>query len=781
MRLYPDARVAGFLADGWWSGQTWLDLLAGHVRDRPDTVSLVDPANRAELFGGQPRRLTWRDVDAEVTALARALHRSGVRADDVVGVQLPNCVELAVAYLAVARLGAITCAFPVQYAEHELTQMGTMAGLRALVTTERVGRSRLAEQAARLDLPSLSVVLSWGVELPAGVRPLDRELAGEDGDAAYRDYVAALELHPNDCVTLCWTSGTEGVPKGVPRAHGDWQAIALGTISTPRLTPDDVLLNPFPMVNAGGMAGMFLPWLMLGARLVQHHPFDLEVFLAQIEDERVTYTCAPPAVLNTLVASPEALAAHDISSLRAVGSGSAPLSAWMIEAWERDRGVEVLNLFGSNEGLCLFGCPDTVPDPADRGRLFPQPLPARRPGDRRGHHRAGTPGRAAGVRPDDLRRLLGRRPATLRRAGLLLHRRRVRVRRRRRAPAGVPGPGQGPDQPRWLQGLGRRDRIAPPAAPAGRRGGPRRHPRRPPRRAHLRGRRAAGGRRSTDARLAARPPTGAARRPVQVARAARGGGRPPAQPGGEGAQARAARTPAPDPGSHRVTAPPVLRQVVLLAADLDDALRRARELLGLNPGVRDADGMAALGFEHEVLAIEETFVEIVHPLAADSPAGRVLARRGECGFMVALQVPSLDDVLVRAAAIGLAPVMHTTYEGNPISQWHPRDLGTLAELDEMRTAEWHLLPELAATGSTAVVDDVVAVEIEVPDPAGCAARWGALLGVPVDDGASALDLDGRRVEFRPGEGGLVAVRLAGRAARVDTLCGVRIEIMGTES
>ena len=45
----------------------------------------------------------------------------------------------------------------------------------------------------------------------------------------------------------------------------------------------------------------------------------------------------------------------------------------MIEAWERDRGVEVLNLFGSNEGLCLFGCPDTIPDPADRGRLFPRP------------------------------------------------------------------------------------------------------------------------------------------------------------------------------------------------------------------------------------------------------------------------------------------------------------------------------------------------------------------------------------------------------------------------
>jgi acyl-CoA synthetase (AMP-forming)/AMP-acid ligase II len=375
MRLYSDDAVAGFLRDGWWTGENWLDLFARHVEDWPNRVSLVDPANREAITGSPARRLTWAEADVEMRQLARSLYRAGIRKDDVVGVQLPNGVELAIAYLAVASLGAITCPFPVQYAQHELTQMGTMAGLRAFVTVERVNRTRLADQAARLigRVDGLTSVLAWGAELPEGVVRLDDDLPLADADAHYRAYVDSLVIHPNDCVTLCWTSGTEGIPKGVPRSHGDWQAIALGTISTPKLSADDVLLNPFPMVNAGGMAGMFLPWLVLGARLVQHHPFDLDVLLEQIETERVTYTCAPPAVLNTLVANPDVMAQHDLSSLRAVGSGSAPLSAWMIEAWERDRGVEVLNLFGSNEGLCLFGCPDTIPDPADRGRLFPRP------------------------------------------------------------------------------------------------------------------------------------------------------------------------------------------------------------------------------------------------------------------------------------------------------------------------------------------------------------------------------------------------------------------------
>ena len=375
MRLFPQDRVDEFIRDGWWSGKTWVDHFAAHVRETPDQISLVDPSNREAFTDGAPRRLSWAEADVQTHALARSLYRAGVRQGDVVGIQLPNTVELALAYIALASLGAIACPFPIQYAGHELTQMGTMAGIRTFLTVGRANKTRLAEQALGLVgvVPTLTTVLAFGADLPKQVVGLDADLAVDEQDSAFRSYVDGLTVHPNDCVTLCWTSGTEGVPKGVPRAHGDWEAIAQATISTPRLGRDDVLLNLFPMVNAGGMAGMFMPWLILGARLVQHHPFDLDVFLRQIESERVTYTCAPPAVLDNLVANSEVMYRHDLTSLRAVGSGSAPMSGWMIEGWERGHGVEVLNLFGSNEGLCLFGDPDTIPDPSDRGRLFPRP------------------------------------------------------------------------------------------------------------------------------------------------------------------------------------------------------------------------------------------------------------------------------------------------------------------------------------------------------------------------------------------------------------------------
>lgn len=227
---------------------------------------------------------------------------------------------------------------------------------------------------------------------------------------------------------------------------------------------------------------------------------------------------------------------------------------------------------------------------------------------------------------------------------------------------------------------------------------------------------------------------------------------------------------------------PALRQVVLLAGDLTAALAKTRAYLGLNPGIRDADSMAKLGFSHEVLAIDSTFVEIVAPLSADSSPGRLLARKGESGYMVVVQVDDVEAMLARAAAIGLKPIMHELFEGNPLTQWHPRDLGTLAEIDEMRSGEWHFCPELSDTGSTEVVADIVAVEIAVPDPAGYARRWATLLDLPLADGATTMRLGGREIAFVPddGRGGLVAVRLAGSdpaaPAREEVLCGVRFTV-----
>ena len=374
MRLHDEADVAEYLRNGWWVPDTWSTLLSARVAEAPDRLAVLDPGNRAQWLDGTPQRWTWRELDEQAGRLVTILYTAGIRAEDIVIVQLPNSVELVATYFALSRLGAIASPLPVQYREHEITQLGSLLGAAALITATRIGTRRSAERAVALRdrLPALGTIFAWGPGAPPTVIELDtaRPSAGETAAAA--GYCAQRAEHPNDCVTICWTSGTEGTPKAVPRAHGDWIAMAWGNVDGPQLTAADVLLNPFPMVNMAGLSGMMLAWLLSGSLLVQHHPFDLDTYLRQIEDERVTYTLAPPALLTRMLHQPEILARADISSLRILGSGSAPLSPSLLTGWRDQYGLEIINCFGSNEGLCLNGDPAIVPDAGDRARYFPR-------------------------------------------------------------------------------------------------------------------------------------------------------------------------------------------------------------------------------------------------------------------------------------------------------------------------------------------------------------------------------------------------------------------------
>ncbi|WP_327092295.1 acyl--CoA ligase [Nonomuraea sp. NBC_01738] len=334
-------RIARYTALGPWTGETIGQLLMAHVEARPDATAIIDPPNKAGLLDGPVKRLTWAGLHQEVERVAGALHAAGVGPGGVVAVQLPNSVELAVTYLAVLRLGAAVTPFPVQYREYELAQLLPLSGASLLVT----GRESRAPEGTR--------VLAW---------PGDLEKTEAGAAPAYR-------ADPADLVTICWTSGTETTPKGVPRCHYDWLAVEALCTAAPALTSDDVILNPFPMVNMAGIGGVFLPWLRSGATLVQHHPFDLPVYLGQISAENVTYTLAPPALLTMLLLKEVPVP----PSLTRIGSGSAPLPPSMVRGWQERHGIAIINFFGSNEGITLLSDPEHMPDPEVRARYFPRP------------------------------------------------------------------------------------------------------------------------------------------------------------------------------------------------------------------------------------------------------------------------------------------------------------------------------------------------------------------------------------------------------------------------
>jgi acyl-CoA synthetase (AMP-forming)/AMP-acid ligase II len=292
----------------------------------------------------------------------------------VVLVQLPNIAELAMVYLAAARIGAIVTPVPVQYRSHELKQVAALTEPRALITIKTLGGFGLLEMAmgARASISSLSVVIAVGSDLPEGVLSFEEILLSPGFPKELDAYLRETSVTANDIHTICWTSGTEADPKGVPRSHNHWIWMAYASIDGCALEPGYTLLNPFPMVSMAGIGGMFVPWLLLGGKLALHHPLSLPVFLGQIGAEGVDYTVVPPALLTTLLMRPELLGAADLSSIKTIGSGSAPLSPWMVKEWQDKRGVRIVNIFGSNEGASFTSGPNEFPDPTERAQFFPR-------------------------------------------------------------------------------------------------------------------------------------------------------------------------------------------------------------------------------------------------------------------------------------------------------------------------------------------------------------------------------------------------------------------------
>lgn len=101
-------------------------------------------------------------------------------------------------------------------------------------------------------------------------------------------------VDPDSIVTICWTSGTTGTPKGVPRHHNHWMAVGYCNILGCNYGQGDILLNPFPLVNMAALGGFLAPAVMTGGTLILHHPIDVSVFLNQLVDEKVNFTIAPP-------------------------------------------------------------------------------------------------------------------------------------------------------------------------------------------------------------------------------------------------------------------------------------------------------------------------------------------------------------------------------------------------------------------------------------------------------------------------------------------------------
>jgi hypothetical protein len=200
-----------------------------------------------------------------------------------------------------------------------------------------------------------------------------------------------------------------------------------------------------------------------------------------------------------------------------------------------------------------------------------------------------------------------------------------------------------------------------------------------------------------------------------------------------------------------------LRQVVLVAPTLEPAVGTLRRLFQLGEGFRDP-GVAEFGLVNTVFALGDTFLEVVAPKADGTTAGRYLERRGEGGYMVIVQVDSIEDARRRVEELGVRVVWQSEHEEISGLHLHPRDVGgAILSLDEARPPEsWHWAgPRWLDEVDTSVVGEILAVELQAASPAGMARRWGRVLARAPKRraGVWTIPLDRGSIRFVPARDG----------------------------
>ncbi|MHB8264218.1 MAG: class I adenylate-forming enzyme family protein [Acidimicrobiales bacterium] len=353
MRLHDNETISKYHASGHWGDATLLDTFDQNVASHPEQSAIVDPANRTSLVGSDARELTWYELGRAVDGLASALSSRGVGVDDVVVVQLPNVWELVALYLAVARTGGIISPLPMQWRQHEIRHVVDLTGAKVFIGASNFKGSDQIAMAGQAT-PGLTELVDLG------------ELARLAGTAP--DLVAP-RVGGDDVFTLCWTSGTEAEPKGCPLTHNNWR-FQSGLLVRLLGLPDSArLLCTAPVVNMTGVGVLLVPWLLTGGSLLLHHPLDMELLMQQMA-EGADSTLLVPALLNMLVKQAEAGDLR-LGPFGTIGTGSAPPSSHAMEEFRRRWGIEIVNIWGQNEGTAMVSGPTDVPEVSWRVNHFP--------------------------------------------------------------------------------------------------------------------------------------------------------------------------------------------------------------------------------------------------------------------------------------------------------------------------------------------------------------------------------------------------------------------------
>ena len=303
------------------------------------------PEHTAIIDGVTGEKISYRELKQRVGQMANALAALGVTRGDRVALYLPNIPEFIVAFLANAKLGAITVPMNIMYKRMELAYIVKHSEARVLIGAA----GEVAENVApiRDELPTLKSVITVNLDdAPpvSGAHEL-RDLMAQQSTSR-----AALDLDPTDPIALMYTSGTTGNPKGALATHENWlRQTELSAYQIVPMTDEDVVLTGGPFFHIYLVIAV-LDTLMVGGTVVAARRFFPDRALSLITEHKVTHFMGTPTMWTYMI--DEYLKNSDSYALGSLWQGQsagAPLPAELGRRIEEIFGIGLVECYGSTE------------------------------------------------------------------------------------------------------------------------------------------------------------------------------------------------------------------------------------------------------------------------------------------------------------------------------------------------------------------------------------------------------------------------------------------------
>ncbi|ENK3131571.1 TPA: medium-chain fatty-acid--CoA ligase [Escherichia coli] len=332
---FNEQRRAAYRQQGLWGDASLADYWQQTARAMPDKIAVVD--NHGASY-------TYSALDHAASCLANWMLAKGIESGDHIAFQLPGWCEFTVIYLACLKIGAVSVPLLPSWREAELVWVLNKCQAKMFFAPTLFKQTRPVDLILPLQnqLPQLQQIV--GVDKLA---PATSSLSLSQIIADNTSLTTAITTHGDELAAVLFTSGTEGLPKGVMLTHNNILASERAYCARLNLTWQDVFMMPAPLGHATGfLHGVTAPFL-IGARSVLLDIFTPDACLALLEQQRCTCMLgATPFVydlLNVLEKQPA-----DLSALRFFLCGGTTIPKKVARECQQ-RGIKLLSVYGSTE------------------------------------------------------------------------------------------------------------------------------------------------------------------------------------------------------------------------------------------------------------------------------------------------------------------------------------------------------------------------------------------------------------------------------------------------